>query len=245
MFGNNPVRKKNPRNDGHLHVQEVFRTIQGEGPHAGRPAIFVRLAGCNLRCHFCDTDFESNWDQVLSPQQLTERVLQLKAEMGGVTLLVLTGGEPLLQDLAPFLEGVMDSDEDLEVQIETAGTVWNEELEALAWFDSIDFVVSPKTEKIHPMVHTKAHAWKYIIRDGEIDPRDGLPNASTQIPGKEALLARPTDYHFSWQRDQIYLQPCDEGNELKNSMNLKVAIDSCMKHGYRLCLQQHKIVGLP
>lgn len=243
MFGNNPVRKKHHREDGHLHVQEVFRTIQGEGPHAGRPAVFVRLAGCNLRCYFCDTDFESNWNQVLSPQQLTERVIQLM-QGTGVSLVVITGGEPLLQNLVPFLEELFDSEDGVEVQIETAGSIWNEELEEFLWFDALEFVVSPKTGDVHQQIRVRAKAWKYIIKDGELDT-DGLPKFSTQVQGKESLLARPSTLHLDWQRDHIYLQPCDEGDPLKNEMNLKAAIDSCLLHGYRLCLQQHKIVGLP
>ncbi|MEO0248285.1 MAG: 7-carboxy-7-deazaguanine synthase QueE [candidate division WOR-3 bacterium] len=241
MYGNNPVRKKNPRSDGALHVQEVFSTIQGEGPHAGRPAIFVRLAGCNLRCYFCDTDFESNWNQVLSPAQLVERIQQLR-EGRAIDLLVLTGGEPLLQDLTYFLDEVFELN--LEVQIETSGSLWNESLDEFVWENDLEFVVSPKTKTVHPNICKRASAWKYIVRHGEL-AADGLPSISTQIPGKPSMLARPPNFHLGWYRDRIYLQPCDEGDELKNTMNLKAAIDSCMTHGYRLCLQQHKLVGLP
>jgi 7-carboxy-7-deazaguanine synthase len=58
VYGKNPVRKQELTEDGSLDVVDIFPTIQGEGPNAGRPAVFVRLWGCNLTCSFCDTDFE-------------------------------------------------------------------------------------------------------------------------------------------------------------------------------------------
>jgi len=59
MFGTNPLSKPIESDGLYLEVQDIFSTIQGEGPFAGKPAVFLRLAGCNLRCFFCDTDFES------------------------------------------------------------------------------------------------------------------------------------------------------------------------------------------
>ena len=59
MFGKNPIRKAIFDNADFYEVQEIFLTIQGEGPYAGTPAIFIRLGGCNLACNFCDTEFES------------------------------------------------------------------------------------------------------------------------------------------------------------------------------------------
>ncbi len=244
MFGKNPVRKQRLDPSGNLRVQEVFQTIQGEGPFSGCPAVFVRLAGCNLRCHFCDTDFESGWENVMAPKDLAAAVMR-KVWESGIKLIVITGGEPLLQNLEPFLSLVTLMPPYCKVQIETAGTVWPDGLEGYPFYDDLDLVVSPKTVQITPIVRTKAKAWKYIIREGEVDPNDGLPLASTQVLGKVSRLARPDDYHLRWQRDSIFLQPCDEPDPAKTKHNIQAAIDSCMKYGYRLCLQQHKLVGLP
>ena len=60
MFGGNVARKQVLDDGQQLWVQEVFYTLQGEGPWTGHPSIFVRLAGCNLKCFWCDTDFESS-----------------------------------------------------------------------------------------------------------------------------------------------------------------------------------------
>ena len=67
MFGTNPSRKQVLDDGQELWVQEVFYTLQGEGPFSGQPALFIRLAGCNLRCFWCDTEFESStWRPGLS-----------------------------------------------------------------------------------------------------------------------------------------------------------------------------------
>ncbi|TXH41857.1 MAG: 7-carboxy-7-deazaguanine synthase QueE [Desulfurellales bacterium] len=248
MFGQNPVRKQDLTTTS-LRVQEIFPTIQGEGPFAGTPAVFLRLAGCNLRCHFCDTDFESNYDNLLPPQKVVERVLQA-AEHSSIRLLVITGGEPLLQDFVPALKLLFQADPTWKVQIETAGTVWLPSLEVLflTMPRQISIVCSPKTGEVHRKVQEHCTAWKYIIREVEYqiplierEVDDGLPLRSTQIVGKAATLFRPAPI----TPRQIYLQPCDEGNDNATQHNITCAISLAMRHGYRLCLQIHKLIGLP
>lgn len=59
MLGQNPIRPPITGDGTQLFVQSIFPTIQGEGPAAGIPSVFIRLGGCNLACSFCDTEFES------------------------------------------------------------------------------------------------------------------------------------------------------------------------------------------
>ncbi len=96
-------------------VTEIFKSIQGESTYAGLPCIFVRLTGCNLRCHWCDTAYAFYGGE----QMTVEEVLRRVGQMGG-RLVEITGGEPLLQkDVVPFAEQLLA--EDYRVLIETSG----------------------------------------------------------------------------------------------------------------------------
>lgn len=79
------------------HVHEIFYSLQGEGFHAGTPAVFVRLSGCNLNCSFCDTDFANS--RLMTAEAIAVRAQSLLPDGVSATnmLLVLTGGEPTLQ----------------------------------------------------------------------------------------------------------------------------------------------------
>lgn len=225
MFGKNPIRKQDLSAPDALRVKEMFYTLQGEGPYAGQVAVFVRLAGCNLQCHFCDTDFESDAFAV-TPQDILKTVKDLMP----AGLVVLTGGEPMLQNIAPLCE-LLDANGYL-VQIETAGTVWVPDLP-----EHVTLVCSPKTGSVHKLVEEHCVHWKYLIKAGEQSEHDGLPNFSTHEAGKEHALYRP-------QHGVIYLQPMDEQDAASNQANMNAAVQTCMKFGYRLSLQQHKITGV-
>src|SRR5438132_13048460 len=75
-----------------LRVTEIFHSIQGESSHAGRPCAFVRLTGCNLRCHWCDSEYTFTGGESLSVDDILERVNSY-----GCNLEEITGGEPLAQ----------------------------------------------------------------------------------------------------------------------------------------------------
>lgn len=96
-------------------ITEIFKSIQGESSFAGLPCIFVRLTGCNLRCHWCDTAYAFHGGEKMTPKQVLGRVKDL-----GGKLVELTGGEPLLQKETI---GLADSllAEGYRVLIETSG----------------------------------------------------------------------------------------------------------------------------
>lgn len=243
MFGKNPLRKQELDPSGTLWVQEIFPTIQGEGPYAGRPAIFFRLAGCNLQCWFCDTDFESGTDR-LHPQNVLRKILQAAQEMGGKVyepdLIVMTGGEPLRQNIVPFVETAIRAG--FEIQIETAGTLWIPGLEDYCTPPGdVHLVCSPKTGKVHPLIENHCWNFKYIVsaRMG-IDEKLGIPYRMTQVPGvKSGNLYFPTN-----EAARIWLQPCDEYNVAQNHENHALCTQLAMKHGHRISLQLHKILEL-
>lgn len=118
-----------------MKVNEIFYSLQGEGRHAGRPAVFVRFSGCNLKCPFCDTDFKGY--EELSESEVLDRVLSLSEECRFV---VLTGGEPTLQVTQSFIDLLHSCG--YYVAMETNGT---KELQC----KGIDWVtVSPKCEYV-------------------------------------------------------------------------------------------------
>jgi 7-carboxy-7-deazaguanine synthase len=102
-------------------ITEIFKSIQGEGTRAGLPCIFVRLTGCNLRCTWCDTAYAFYGGIKLSVEEVIERVGALSGDHAGrITLVEITGGEPLLQPETPALaERLLQ--EGSTVVIETSG----------------------------------------------------------------------------------------------------------------------------
>lgn len=277
MFGTNKVAKRTShRTDGKsLVIQSIFPTIQGEGPYAGVPAIFLRLAGCNLRCTFCDTDFESKATE-MSVHDIVRRISSFSE--GGKTfptkLVVVTGGEPLLQNLIPLIEE-LTLQLAFEVQIETAGSVWLSGLERFVKSEDVTIVCSPKTGEVKDEIQEYCFNWKYLIQEGGVSPVDGLPNMSTQVPGMKLELFRPPRVN-----DIVWLQPCEaykvgyqkigifnDGtmplDELRNhpmadqvvtsmardeaqsQRNVTLCGELAMKYNYRVSLQLHKYLKLP
>jgi 7-carboxy-7-deazaguanine synthase len=100
-----------------LVVNEIFHSIQGESTHAGRPCVFVRLTGCNLRCVWCDTAYAFHEGEPMSVEQVLARV-----RAHGCPLVEITGGEPLLQAEAVVLMQRLVED-GYEVLLETGGSL--------------------------------------------------------------------------------------------------------------------------
>ncbi len=262
MFGKNKLEKVAKDNGDVLEVNSIFYTIQGEGPYTGRPAVFIRLAGCNLHCWFCDTEFEKR--APMTVEQIVAQVLG-EARRGNDedALVVITGGEPLRQQIIPLLVGL--TRHDLDVQIETAGTVVPPDVmmyknsvnpvtfERMLEQPNIMLVCSPKTGSVAPMIEKHCQHYKYIVRDGELDPIDGLPNYGTQQRlGDPLHLYRPP---FTGQT--VWLQPMMEYHDYDGPpndnncdieathANAQAAVASAMAYGYRLSFQIHKALGLP
>lgn len=204
-------------------VKEIFYTLQGEGRHAGRAAVFCRFSGCNLwsgreqdrataACNFCDTDFVGTGEdggKFTTATDLAQRIADEWRGVGGVPYVVFTGGEPLLQLDAALIDAMHAVG--FEIAVETNGT--------LAAPEGIDWIcVSPKSN-----------------------------NALLQITGHELKLVYPQfdalpEQFASLQFTHFYLQPMD--NVLQND-NTRAAIDYCQNHPqWQLSLQTHKLTGI-
>jgi len=220
---------KQRRGDGRLDLKEIFYTLQGEGPFAGQSAVFIRLAGCNLQCPGCDTDYTTD-SMVVDAYDVVRRVQDIAAPH--CRLVVITGGEPFRQDLKLLVRLLYG--QNFTVQIETNGTFpCPGSIRKLT-----TIVVSPKTPVISI---THPDAFKYVASADDIDPEDGLPRIALQH-GTKRLARPPSGYQY---RGLVYLQPADEQDPEKNAKNQEAVVQACLRYGHRLCLQTHKIVGLP
>jgi 7-carboxy-7-deazaguanine synthase len=212
-----------------LSVFKIFKTIQGEGPYAGRPAVFIRLGGCNLQCPFCDTDYTSS-TVIMTPKDIVATAI-LYAR-GDYPLVVITGGEPFRQDMSTLVE--MLHARGFLIQIETNGTLHREGFP----YAKVTVVCSPKTGSVNPGIRKHIHAVKYVLHADAVSQVDGLPILALGHPAKPQLA------RLDLPCDRIYVQPMDEGDTAANARHLEAAVNSCLRHGYTLCLQVHKILNL-
>ena len=212
-------------------VKEVFATLQGEGGQAGRAAVFVRFAGCNLWsgreqdradavCTLCDTDFVGTdgvgGGRFARPQDLAAAVAATWQGGTARRLAVCTGGEPLLQLDGPLIDALHAAD--FEIAVETNGTI-----EAPTGVSGgIDWIcVSPKANA--PLVLTHGDELKLVYPQ---------THPEAQPHRFQALDFR----HF-------FLQPMDGP---KRDKNTQMAVSYCLTHPkWRLSLQSHKYIGIP
>jgi 7-carboxy-7-deazaguanine synthase (Cx14CxxC type) len=206
-------------------VKEIFHTLQGEGLHAGRAAVFCRFAGCNLwsgreedriaaACRFCDTDFVGmdgeGGGRFRGAEALADTIARCWGEGTERRFVVLTGGEPLLQvdeDLTRALHG-----RGFEIAVETNGT--QDAPPGIDWI-----AVSPKGEA--PLRLTTGHELKLVY------PQEDAP------PERFADLAFQ---HFA-------LQPMDGPDQRRNT---ELAVAYCKANPrWRLSVQTHKWLGIP
>ena len=216
-------------------VKEIFGpTIQGEGSETGAPAIFIRFGGCNMwnglpqtrarsACPYCDTDFYGGDE--MNAGAILERVLRLA--QGQSYLIVISGGEPLLQDhteLGTLLELLRI--EGFQRAVETNGTV-----DAPDLYNLFDFITcSPKVpfEKMK-IQKESVNTWKLLY-----------PHPSIPMP---PFFAYAQENKFSGQK--FYLQPIEEGTKPHWESNTKAAAYIVKGQGFpwRLSIQTHKILG--
>lgn len=220
MFGNNPIRHPEKGDGLHLMVKQIFKTLQGEGPHVGIPSIFIRLGGCNLACDFCDTEFEDF--KKLSTESIIKQVKTLSfnnENIRSIGLVVITGGEPFRQPINKLCEGLLE--EKFAVQIETNGTIFREVPSA------VDIVCSPKVVngkylKVREDLLKRITAFKFLIsaQKSEYSSVPDLGQIKHNIP--------------------VFVQAMDEIDNGLNIANKKLAVEIAINNGYRLSYQIHK-----
>ena len=206
-------------------IKEIYYTLQGEGFHTGRPAVFLRFAGCNLWsglekdrkdaiCDWCDTDFvgtDGPNGGKYSAKQVAKIIQGLwPKNIKEKTYLVCTGGEPLLQMDDEFISTIHDAG--FEIGIETNGTKIPPA--------GIDWIcISPKTNA--SFILKKGHELKIVFPQCGMNPRQ----------------------HEGLEFEHFFIQPMDGP---KQKENIELAEDFVAKHSnWKLSLQTHKILGIP
>ncbi|WP_375333225.1 7-carboxy-7-deazaguanine synthase QueE [Candidatus Tisiphia endosymbiont of Psammoecus bipunctatus] len=218
MFGQNPKRPAIFNDGTSLEIKSIFKTIQGEGPFIGMPAVFIRLGGCNLACNFCDTDFEDF--NMLTINNIIEEVEKLTIN---IKLVVITGGEPFRQPIELLCYKLVDLD--YMVQIETNGTLYRN------LPDKVHIVCSPKAGK-------NGYA---LLRDDLLSYINALKFLVAKNIPKYSNIPEVGQSKYNIP---VFIQPMDQNNLLLNKENERLAIDLAIKYGHRLSLQTHKILGI-
>lgn len=239
-----------------LLVTSWFPTIQGEGPYAGYPAMFVRLSGCNLGqksdfCRFCDTAFQFDSGQRLSPQSLLDRLLG-DTQYSHKQVLVITGGEPTLQgsNLLAFI--VMASPYFKDIQIETNGTQprFFDEAQASGSTHLFKAVVSPKANErlkkypVTPMaVRWWASCYKFVLSADPESTHHTVPDWALASPkpvyvSPMAVYLRPYQGEVSSAWDSTLV------DHEQTAANYQYAAQYAMKHDLLVSIQSHLFLGL-
>lgn len=270
MFGKNEIVGKKYFGDAHgrLLITSMFTTLQGEGLFQGQPAIFVRLAKCNLACGFCDTFFDAgDWFTV---EELCNKIdgmanMQYPDEPERIGV-VITGGEPMLQDALAFLTHCLAGRYKF-VQIESNGTL----LQPIA--DTTVLCVSPKCieQDGKPIRYTapnrsaiiRADFLKFVVSSDEASPYHRVPewvfewhrstkrpvfispmNVYERLPAKAERLTtsgllKVSDIAVRTAEEVISFWEQGLLNMAANKANHEYAGEYALANGFQLTLQQH------
>ena len=294
MFGTNEIIGKKyfkdaPKNS--LFVTSMFFTLQGEGPYAGQPALFIRLAKCNLDCSFCDTFFDDgNW---MTFEQIETKIHNTicgyfnnekgiaapdwalnKTRIGKLypnIVLVMTGGEPLLQEnISAFMQyqqkmyfkavqvesnGIPDTVVPEGVTLVCSPKCMEKDGKAVKYYapsktildraDCLKFVMSADTESPYNNVPQWAHDWK--VKTGK-DIYCSPMNIYNSFPQKIKLLRAEKGEITMAERSTVdevisWWEPGLLDME-KNEANHKYVGQYCMQHGFKMQMQIHLFASL-
>ena len=203
-----------------LLVNEIFCSIQGEGKNAGKPAVFVRLGGCNLACKWCDTKYTWHSKQSDNQTWTIEKVIQ-EIKKYPVKHLVITGGEPLLQQ--DGLKELLKKLKGYTTEIETNGSICCKISRLIEQINC-----SPKLKNSNNPAYplrlkptNKKVLYKFVVQKGE------------DLKEINAFIRK-----YKIPKEKVYLMP--EGTSRSALLNRsKWLIDACKKEGYNFSPRLH------
>jgi 7-carboxy-7-deazaguanine synthase len=200
-----------------LRLTEIFYSVQGEGHHAGRPAVFVRAAGCNLACDFCDTDFSLKMR--MTPEETAAAVAEYPARY-----VVLTGGEPTRQPEGLRALTRILQERGYEVALETNGT----SLDTLG----VNWVtVSPKISQGGAFTLREGDELKLVYEGQDLSPYEDSHFTHYYLQPKEKLTAP-----FGKGERMV---------EASAAAMQETFTAVLQNPKWRLSLQLHKVLGVP
>ncbi|MBM3238679.1 7-carboxy-7-deazaguanine synthase QueE [Candidatus Poribacteria bacterium] len=201
-----------------MKVNEIFYSLAGEGIRTGQATIFIRLAGCNLKCYFCDTSYDTY-------NEMTEEELAAEVNKYPAEWVTLTGGEPTLQDCEKLIELLKPKH---KISIETNGTRY------VPWLKELDLVtVSPKN-LFHPTAQVDEQIWNLPVVETKF--------VITCLKDLESVLKFdrncPDKSGFG---NMLFLQP------MNNDPHITALCVEAIKANprWRLSLQMHKLINIP
>ncbi len=214
-----------------MKVVEKFVSINGEGSKAGQLAVFIRFAGCNLDCVYCDTKWANEKDVSYSEMSKEEIYEYIKST--GVRNITVTGGEPLLQDgIYEFLE-YLSLDKELSVEIETNGSV------DISLFKKIDN--TPSFTMDYKLDYSNMENKMFLDNLKNLDKRDVIKFVSGSQKDLEILKNIVEKYNLI-ERTKVYVSP------VFGAIEPSVIVDWMIENnlnGMNLQIQMHKIIWDP
>jgi 7-carboxy-7-deazaguanine synthase len=233
----------------YLIVNEIFNSLQGEGPSTGHQATFLRLYGCNLACNYCDSaytwrttnKYEHTWDNEVynwheESHRMTIPTLHAKLidEKGG-ELLVITGGEPLLQSQGIFtlIKMLENKGQFARVEVETNGTIYPD---MLAEESQVHFNVSPKivnsgmrNQKLNPI---RENLLLYYVNH----PRTIWKMVCSTDKELSEIYSFTREYRISPQK--VWVMPKAETKRKLDKVSKRI-IDRVLWHGFNFSTRLH------
>lgn len=214
-----------------MRVSEIFRSLQGEGIHAGTPTTFIRLQGCNLRCRWCDTAYaqDPNGGNDLTVSTIVEEVKRLSSD----GLVCITGGEPLIHlDFFELVNKLRYAG--YRIHVETNGTI-----------------------PISPKAHYSIHSWvvdyklpssgedgKHVVDWRSLYVGDQVKFVALTIPDLDDIKRVVLDYRSRVSSHSLgpilLVSPVTQG--YCNELWLQRVAEFCVGYDLRLSLQLHKII---
>lgn len=221
-----------------IKINETFKTIQGEAFYTGTPSLFLRLQGCPVWCNWCDTKFtwhNGKKSKLTTQDKIIDKIgqdefyaefsyddLLLEANNKNIKHIVITGGEPLSQDINELSTLLIDNN--FSLQIETSCTQLAK-IDDRCWLTGSPKINMAGNQKINAETLQRCNEIKFpILNDYDCNN----------------LINLIKDYNIT--NKLIWVQPVEINNNIDNS--LKLCLDLCYKYNFRLSIQVHKTIQL-